>query len=100
MTSKAHVEYDLAMDAVRLAVTREQDGHRQVLLWAPLGIARDPEEPNDEFWLRLPESDARAIYEALGDYFGHAGHDVRALRKDYDSERARTDLLIRHLIAQ
>ena len=41
---------------------------------------------------------ARAIYEALADYFGHAGHDIRALRKDYDAERARVDKLIHHAI--
>ena len=38
------------------------------------------------------------IYEALADYFGHSGHDTRALRKDYDAERARVDKLINNLI--
>lgn len=49
-------------------------------------------------WLQLTEEEARAIYEALADYYGHAGHDTRALRKDYDAERARVDRLINNLI--
>lgn len=44
--------------------------------------------------LRLEQDMARALYEALADHFGHAGHDIRALRKDYDAERARVDKFI------
>lgn len=97
MTSKAHVEYDLM--GVRVALLREGDGSRVVAQWPPIMQAwRTIEEPSttpqDEDWLRLDEDDARAIYEALADYFGHSGHDTRALRRDYDDERRRVDRLI------
>ena len=47
-------------------------------------------------WLR--EDEARALYEALADHFGHSGNDTRALRRDYEAERARVDRLIGHAI--
>lgn len=47
--------------------------------------------------LHIRVEDARAIYEALADFFGHSGHDTRALRKDYDAERGRVDKLLAHL---
>lgn len=43
--------------------------------------------------LVLSVDDARAIYEALGEHFGHAGASAAALRKDYDAERRRVDTL-------
>lgn len=97
MTSKAHVEYDLG--GVRVALLRESAVTRTVAQW-PLGFQawRTITEPavttQDDDWLRLDEDDARAIYEALAEYFGHAGHDIRTLRKDYEAERARVDRLI------
>lgn len=48
-------------------------------------------------WLRMDPELARALYQSLGEFFGHSGNDVRALRKDYDAERARVDKLITHL---
>jgi len=42
----------------------------------------------------LDEDEARALYEALADHFGHSGNDTRALRRDYDAERSRVDRLI------
>lgn len=100
MTSKAHVEYDLM--GVRVALLREGDGNRVVAQW-PGGfqawrtIEEPGRSPQDEDWLRLDENDARAIYEGLADYFGHSGHDTRALRRDYDAERQRVDRLIGHV---
>lgn len=48
--------------------------------------------------LFLPNDAARALYEALADHYGHAGHDIRALRKDYDAERKRVDQFISALL--
>lgn len=103
MTSKAHVEYDLM--GVRVALLREGNGHRVVAQWPVVMQAwRTVEEPGsapqDEDWLRLDEADARAIYEGLADYFGHSGHDTRALRRDYDAERKRVDHLIDAVIGR
>lgn len=52
---------------------------------------------DDPTVLSLPESVARALYEALGRHFG-GGADAAALRKDYDAERARVDRLTDALI--
>lgn len=103
MTTRARVEFDPMMFGVRIAVQRQQgDGTNPsvVLSWTQPALKRVTEAaitPNDATWLSLPEEDARAIYEALAEHFGHAGHDTRALRKDYDAERSRVDKLLTHL---
>lgn len=102
MTSEAHVEFDPMGMGVRIMLRRRSEGGKVYLLWPELPLltfVRDDEvriDPDIErqVWLRLYEDDARAVYEELADYFGHAGHDIRALRKDYDSERTRVDRLI------
>lgn len=99
MTSKAHAEFDPLSFGVRIAVRREYGDRREMLHWPPLTVSTVTEaeaniEPDDSVWLRLPEADARALYDALADHFGHSGHDTRALRRDYDAERARVDRLI------
>lgn len=105
MSSKGYVKDDWQMGGVALAVLRDRpSGARELLTWVAgevkvldrEGSASDPAERWDS-WLRIPEEDARALYEALGEHFGHAGHDIRALRKDYDAERGRVDRLIGHI---
>ena len=99
MTSKARIEYDLVCDGPKIAILRERGSRREVIQWGALSVKVIEEADHatvapDESWLYLPEDDARALYEALTDYFGHGGHDTRALRKDYDAERARVDRLL------
>lgn len=60
-------------------------------------IAEAGREP-DANPLVLDSEAARALYEALADHFGHSGHDIRALRKDYDAERARVDKFIQAVL--
>jgi len=100
MTARAHVEFDPYMFGVRLAVRRDGSGSNGVVLkWEQPTVELVTEAgaaPDPATWLRLDEDDARAIYEALAEHFGHAGHDIRALRKDYDAERARVDTLIEY----
>lgn len=104
MTSRAHAKFDPAMMGVAIAVLRNPDSPvRQILQWPIFREVRTVDAESDgqehtEDWLHLHEDDARAIYEALGEFFGHTGHDTRALRKDYDAERGRVDKLIGHLI--
>ena len=103
MSSRAHVEFDPMMFGVKIAVQRRQgDGINasEVLGWTQPVVKIVTEGgvvPDDDTWLRLPEDDARAIYEALADHFGHAGHDTRSLRKDYDAGRTRVDKFIGYL---
>lgn len=48
--------------------------------------------------LRLSNEMALALYVALADHFGHSGNDTRALRRDYEAERARVDKFIAHIV--
>jgi hypothetical protein len=101
MTTKAVVEFDPRSFGLRVAIQRQHpDGVRETLSWKPVAVVTTtgPTEPLDEAWLQLPEDDLRALYEALADHFGHSGHDVRALRRDYDAERGRVDKLIENLV--
>lgn len=99
MTTRAFARDDIEMGGVRIAVVRETNGTRTALTWQPqtarVLIEDAAEHPED--WLRLHEDDARAIYEALAEHFGHTGHDIRSLRRDYDTERRRVDQFIEHL---
>jgi hypothetical protein len=97
--TRARAEYDLGMNGVRVAVVNEQS----VRLWEPATYKRRDdmgEDPGFDAWLRLNDEEARAIYEALADYYGNATNDVRLLRQDYQAERARVDKMIGHLIAR
>lgn len=103
MTSKAYVKDDWMHDGIAVAILRERGGQRQLLTWSAGEIRTlDQEgtyaEPDPESYLHIQADDARALYEALAEHFGHAGHDIRALRRDYDSERGRVDKLINNLI--
>ena len=107
MTSKAHVEFDHMGFGVRIALMRDYGTTRELIQWGEQtvttyvpseGPAAEPDA--DASWLRIREDDARALYDALADHFGHAGHDTRALRKDYDAERARVDKMLAALIGR
>jgi hypothetical protein len=76
-----------------------------VMLWPRLPVfqARDelsmPDIPSDlTADLKLDEDSARALYEALADFFGHGANNTKQLRKDYDHERGRVDTFIKHLL--
>jgi hypothetical protein len=68
-------------DFTRVAITRSERDAREV----------DGIEP-----LRLSHDMARALYEALAKHFGGAP-ETATLRQDYEAERARVDVFIRHL---
>jgi hypothetical protein len=96
MTAQAHIEHDWMRDGVKIAARLSP---QQIIRWGDLTVSVvNPEDPAaampDDAWLRLPDDVARALYEALADHYGHSGHDTRALRKDYEAERARVDKLI------
>lgn len=101
---RARAEYDYRTFGVLVRTFRPAVQHGDV------GVVRDFSEPRrwipveenasaplDIPGLQLDEDEARAVYEALAEYFGGTGHDTRALRRDYDAERARVDKLIGHL---
>lgn len=99
----AHIEHDWMRDGVQIALVADEGGHDRTLYdfsgvtgrhyRVEDGVAHSA----DDARLALPQDAARALYEALAAYFGHVGHDAAALRKDYDAERARVDVFIKHL---
>jgi len=100
VSARAHVEFDPPRFGVRLAVQLAvSENESTCIVWPDWPVAKTVRAGEDEpnVWLPLTEDVARAIYEALADHFGHSGHDTRALRKDYDAERARVDAFIKHL---
>ncbi|MCG7285372.1 hypothetical protein MHY85_05200 [Cellulomonas sp. ACRRI] len=100
MPARSRVEFDPMRMGVRIAVSLwGGEGESAVLTWPSQperAIVRGEAEPEADTWLRLPEDAARAMYEALAQYFGGAA-DSATLRRDYDAERARVDVFIRHL---
>jgi len=94
---RAHVEYDPQWRGVRVIV----GGAGGLYVRPEQSTRRVYAEPGEEAvvpegytaYLRLEEEEARAVYEGLAEYFGGAGHDTRALRRDYDDERKRVDRL-------
>lgn len=89
------VDHDLMRDGVRIAVSPRPG---TVILWGHATYRiLDPDEPttlDPDAYLHLHEDVARAMYEALGRYFGGDAVDARRLRQDYDAERARVDKFI------
>jgi hypothetical protein len=101
MTIRARAEHDFYRDSVRIQIG-ELHGRELRYIYSFTGEVRTVDDPTaavpDDTGLMLREDIARAVYEALADHFGHSGHDTRALRRDYDAERARVDKLVAHLI--
>lgn len=56
-----------------------------------------PDDGADDLVLR--DDEARALYEALAEHYGHGTNDVRALRRDYDAERVRVDNLVEAVVS-
>ena len=100
MSAKAYVEADWIADGVKIAlILRRSETTTEVMTWAaPTARVVDTHTtaPDDAF-LRLPDDIARALYEALSAHYGGNVVDATRLRKDYDAERARVDVFIRHL---
>lgn len=103
--TRAHVKGDWVRDGVAIAIVthRRGDGHNVVRQWTdvyreyePHEAISDHEDGGNADWLRIPEREARALYESLAEHFGHTGNDVRALRRDYEAERGRVDKFIAH----
>jgi hypothetical protein len=99
LTAKALVRPDLERDGVTIAVRTERGG---ILNFADVDIewieSENPATQSEARPLHLSEDSARAVYEALGRYFGGDVVNAVALRKDYDAERSRVDKMINNLM--
>lgn len=101
--ARVAVESDWMRDGVRIAGRLSKQvyvkgwGSTLTLAHAePLEGSREMSDGDE--WLHLPLDLARALYEGLADHFGHSGNDTRALRRDYDAERARVDKMLAALV--
>lgn len=105
---QAHVEPEFITSGVRVHLGRRALGPGDastIRVWGHANYvtviapqwgaapAEPEEKPDRSTWLRLPGDEARALYEALAEHFGHGAPDTRDLRKDYTDERARVDRL-------
>ena len=81
-TARAQATYDPMRNGVSIIVAPNRDS---LVHWGEAQVVRhgDSEmamEPPSEAYLRVPEDVARAMYEALGRYFGGDATDARRLR--------------------
>jgi len=99
MTARAYVETDWLRRGVRVWLGDEDVGGTTTVDFTNVAKRRNADQTvtPEASPLALTNEQARALYSALGDHFGHSGTDTRALRKDYDAERARVDLFIASL---
>lgn len=100
MSDRAFVQDDLFRMGVSIYLAQKVGDHRYAV-GQPVDLVMREEEPGaagmqQEPTLRLPESMARALLDALSAHFGGTG-DMQTLRKDYLAERARVDKMIDHL---
>lgn len=98
LPAKALVRPDLERDGVSIAVRRSNGGIIDFTTTTEYLDESKPETKSTAKPLHLREDEARAVYEALGRYFGGDAVSNQRLRQDYDHERGRVDKLIGHLI--
>lgn len=100
-TTQAHVAFDPSRFGVLIQIRRWRE-LRAFDGGGPVPIPDDNRplghEDTERATLRIEEDEAHALYEALGEYFGHAGASTMALRADYDAERKRVDRLIEAVV--
>ena len=101
MSAGANVQEDWMRGGVKIVVWLDRTEHTtKIVQWGTPSVTELPVAtmaPDDAF-LHLSDDVARALYEALSVHFGGNVVDATRLRKDYDAERARVDLFIRHAI--
>jgi hypothetical protein len=95
MTHRAHVELDIYRDALAIRLRNRTDAITVAYSFPRTDlIVTQPGETINAEPLYLPEDAARALYEALAQWFGNATDNPTALRSDYLAERGRVDRLI------
>ena len=103
MRTEAHVSIDFVGQGIKVALIRRNGDEIRALkdLGAadrfPIWESIDP-ATETPIGIRIPDDVAKALLDALLDHY-RGGHDARELRKDYDAERARVDIFIKHLTA-
>lgn len=88
---------DWTNDGVSILLAHKIDGRRAVYTSAPVEVSEVGEGLELPPFMRLKEPAARAVYEALAEYFG-GSPATQTQRQDYLHERGRVDRMISHLI--
>lgn len=102
MTAFAYVDRRFPFDRVAVWLGNRQPdgaGGGTAHVAAPLELVMEPTDPagvDVPPTLLLSEVHARVLLDALAAHFGGTS-EVQTLRRDYDAERARVDLLIGQL---
>lgn len=104
MTAQAHVESDFIFDGIRLSIATKTDTGRLIRTWDPItnptfvdsgaAVVETELPPGRRPYVQLTTDEARAVYQALAEYFGTQVSDNRLLRADYEAERRRVDKFI------
>jgi hypothetical protein len=102
VSTEAHIETDfvgqgIAVNVIRrngdrIDVLKDLGGADRLQIWETV----EPETRQAPAGIRIPDDVAKALLDALLDHY-RGGHDARELRKDYNAERARVDIFIKHL---
>lgn len=102
MSTEAHISVDYVSQGIKVIVIRRNGDRVEILkdlgsnttfsVWE--AVDPNTQAPSE---IRVPADVAKALLDALLDHY-RGGHDARQLRKDYDAERARVDLFIKHAI--
>jgi hypothetical protein len=90
---RVHVQENYAAGGLDVWVAEKGDGRRTVLRPDGAWTTAEPGTTLTDPSLRVPEGAGRALLEALARHY-EGGEDTRALRRDYDAERARVDSLV------
>jgi hypothetical protein len=99
---RAHVVNNLPLAGIDIVFVQQTDQGRVV--WGPGSSKRAfvdgaaTPAVDDVDVLRLSDDDARALLAGLLSHY-QGGDDLRALRRDYDAERARVDKLIDAIVS-
>ncbi|MFF5261349.1 hypothetical protein ACFY4C_20595 [Actinomadura viridis] len=98
---RAYIREDIAGMTLAITLVQESEGRTRHILRIVEGGSNtilgweelpDHPDPNIDPTLRLRDSEAHALLEALTSHYKGA-EDTRALRRDYDAERERVDRL-------
>lgn len=99
MTVRAYAEPNHLRNGVDLIVVDDQPDATVVLRTTVERVRVDPDTVLDvDDRLTVTEEEARALYEALAELYGHRPADGRQMRRDFEHERARADKLIDSIV--